>query len=202
MRSCFDSLVSHQNCTLYYLFVSMFLDVEARAARPPLLLSQGAASLHDRRTARVAVAISRARERLLVAARLECVQSRLAELDVDLLVVRAPPALGVALALTPLGRREEGAVCAEDHVAPVVPVPPRVLQPLELLAHALGRTAFLRAALALDEALPLELRAVRPDRGDRAVRPALRGGADERDEREEACTHHHGERPGDLSAAA
>ena len=58
-----------------------------------------------------------------------------------LLVVRAPPAIGVALALTPLGRREEGAVCAEDHVAPVVPVPPRVLHPLELLGHALGRTA-------------------------------------------------------------
>ena len=66
MRSCFDSLVSHQNCTLYfYLFVSMFLAVEARAAHPPLLLAQGAASLHDRRAARVAVAISRARERLL-----------------------------------------------------------------------------------------------------------------------------------------
>ena len=61
----FTHLFLSKFCTVYYLFVSMFLDVEARAARPPLLLSQGAASLHDRRAARVAVAISRARERLL-----------------------------------------------------------------------------------------------------------------------------------------
>eukprot|EP00964_Phaeocystis_antarctica_P097160 scaffold63328_cov59-Phaeocystis_antarctica.AAC.4 len=47
---------------------------------PPL----GAASLHERGAARVAVAVSRARERLLVAARLQRVQPRVAELDEDL----------------------------------------------------------------------------------------------------------------------
>ena len=44
----------------------------------------GAASLHERGAARVAVAVSRARKRLLVAARLKRVQPRVAELDVDL----------------------------------------------------------------------------------------------------------------------
>ena len=81
------------------------------------------------------------RPRVGAAARVELGPKLRARARVHLLVVRAPPALGVALALTPLGRREEGTVCAEDHVAPVVPVPPRVLEPLELLAHALGRTA-------------------------------------------------------------
>ena len=44
----------------------------------------GAASLHERGATRVAVAVSRARKRLLVAARLKRVQPRVAELDVDL----------------------------------------------------------------------------------------------------------------------
>lgn len=60
---------------------------------------------------------------------------------VHLLVVGAPLALRITLMLTALGRREEGTVGAEDDVAPVVPVPPRVLHPLEVLAHALDRTA-------------------------------------------------------------
>ena len=51
------------------------------SSRWPLL---GAASLHERGATRVAVAVSRARKRLLVAARLKRVQPRVAELDVDL----------------------------------------------------------------------------------------------------------------------
>ena len=136
------------------------------------------------------------RARVGAAARIRLGLELRARARVHLLVVGAPLALRITLVLTALGRREEGTVGAEDDVAPVVPVPPRVLHPLEVLAHALDRTAcgtcvsgvasgawvdveavgvvvgvceasrgrdgvwarntFLRAALALDEALPVQ----------------------------------------------
>mmetsp|Transcript_17520 Transcript_17520/g.35616 ORF Transcript_17520/g.35616 Transcript_17520/m.35616 type:complete len:237 (+) Transcript_17520:118-828(+) len=136
------------------------------------------ASLDESGAARVAVTISGARQGLLVAARLERMQTRIAELDVDPLVIGAPLTLRVSLALAALSRCEERAIGAEDDVAPIVPVPPRVLQPLEVLAHAVSCCASLRPALTLDEALPLDFCSIRPDRGDRAVLIALLRGAE------------------------
>jgi hypothetical protein len=85
----------------------------ARASPPagaasPLL---GAASLHDRGTARVAVAVSRARDRLLVAARLKRVHTRVAELDIDLGRVAAGSRQG-RRRIAAGSRKCAGSVCA------------------------------------------------------------------------------------------
>ena len=64
------------------------------------------------------------------------------------ILIRRPSAFWTVAALTILCGRQEGTIGPKDHFPPVVPVPPRVLQPRKLLIDliAFGSRRSLRAA--------------------------------------------------------
>lgn len=76
-------------------------------------------------------------------------------LDNDVVLRGVPPARWIAFRLTALRWSQEGAVGAEDDVAPSVPVPPRIFEPPKRCANRLAaRRPPPAAPLALNDALP------------------------------------------------
>ena len=76
-------------------------------------------------------------------------------LDNDVVLRGIPPARWIAFRLTALRWSQEGAVGAEDDVAPSVPVPPRIFEPPKRCANRLAaRRPPPAAPLALNDALP------------------------------------------------
>lgn len=146
-------------------------DLETGASANPALSPRGSDG--------IAVRLSESSELALALARREFVEASAAKLDDDIVIGRSPAALRISLLLAALGGSKERAICAEDHIAPVVPVPPRLLEPRKRIADApdASRARRLRSLTALDNASPRLLPAIGPHslgRAAAAIAPFLR----------------------------